>query len=128
MFTEDVTHDMRETLLKHGYAYMCDINGKRLYFVHTKLLRLDFTGLLVAYEGYGAFTYDMDRPVNAFRLVSAGFPLQVAGGLAYLINRLTGVAVNPVAKTALSRRAKAHLLPYKAKRNRRVLLLQGSSS
>lgn len=114
---------MREQLRVKGSAVLTDRNNKTLYLVNSRLLQLDFAALILAYEGYGSATVLLDRPLNAFRLVNAGFPFQVAGPLAEFLNCVTGVtnvstgvAVIPVAKTALL--AQALTKPKSAKKTR----------
>lgn len=43
---------------------------------------------MIAYEGGGAYFFDLDRPLNQFRLVKHGFSLRVAPALANLVNAI----------------------------------------
>ena len=115
MVEEAVVTDLRERLQKNGSAYFLDTKGNRIYLIHTQALQLDFEGVLIAYEGHGAFTFDLDRPLNSFRLISAGFPMQIAEELASLVNRVTRVASGP----ALIAAPKAKALKRPARRARK---------
>lgn len=85
---------LKLTLLEQGCVWSTDKSGDRLFFVHSRLMPGMPNGVLISYEGKGSFFFGLDRPLNRFRLISAGFPLNVAPWLADLVNRLTGFA-NP---------------------------------
>ena len=44
--------------------------------------------VLVAYEGGGVIRFEFDRPLNLFRLYSAGFPGGLAGSVLELLDNL----------------------------------------
>ena len=86
-------HDLREKLMSQGFAVMQDTQGRSLHLIHTRKINLSFDGVLIAYEGVGAYTFDRDRPLNAFRLVSAGFPMAEAQIVARLVNDVTDMVI-----------------------------------
>lgn len=97
MFDYSAIADIRKDLQSHGYVTLADLSGRALHLINTGLFGGDGRGLLLAYEGWGAFTFDAQRPLNAFRLVSAGFPLTQAGVIADLVNQILHPAPQQVA-------------------------------
>lgn len=106
--------ELREALVTKGSAKIIDARGRRLYLIHSRILQEDFDGVVVAYEGAGAFVFNLDRPVNKFRLVSSGFDMSVAEIVADLINRMTEKGVVPV----LSGGRKPKLLTGKSRKSK----------
>jgi hypothetical protein len=70
-----------------GMAMMTDAKERRLFIINIAV-RLGKPAVLLAYEGYGSAVYEFDRPLNAFRLISAGFPAEAAGQVAALLAKL----------------------------------------
>jgi len=83
---------MREHLKAHGSAVGQDADGRRIFFVMSRVLDMRETGILIAYEGEGAIFVPLDdRPLNVFRLLSAGFSANIAPTLADTVNGLLGL-------------------------------------
>ena len=95
MVPDTLINELRERLEEHGAAMVIDGAGRRLYLINARMVQLPHEGLIVAYEGFGTFTFDMVRPVNKYRLVSAGFDLGVSEYVADLVNRITRVGQAP---------------------------------
>lgn len=95
VFDAQMIEELRSRLLTEGSAKITDGRGRRLYLVHSRLLKEDFDGIMVAYEGNGAFVFELDRPVNKFRLINSGFDMAVAEVVADLINRMVEGGVAP---------------------------------
>lgn len=91
MFDQTSVDYAKEKLNSEGCVHIPDAKGRMLYLINSRLLRLDFPGLVAAYEGYGTATIRLDRPLNQFLLLQGGFPMQVCGSLSDFINRVTGV-------------------------------------
>lgn len=84
---DDMIRELRQSLQERGSAVLTDSAGRVVALVNAGLLGIKGRGrLMVAYEGKGCFFFDGDRPLNQFRLVSAGFGTDVAGFTANLIN------------------------------------------
>ena len=115
MFEEKVIEELRLRLETEGSTNFADAKGRRLYLIRTKLLHMPFDGLLIAYEGCGAMTFELDRPLNKFRLIQSGFGFDVAETLAGLVNRVTRVTAPPALKGASNQTAKALSGPKKEK-------------
>lgn len=94
MFDSDDIARLKVRLLEKGSVSALDKQGRRLFFIDSRILDDLPAGLLIVYEGQGSFFYEMDRPLNRFRLLQARFPLTVAGWLSDLVNQLTGMTNN----------------------------------
>lgn len=90
MIDDETIAALREGLRGRGSVTFMGPDGKRLFLVASVNLHLEERGLLVAYEGHGAYFWDLQRPVNTFLLAGAGFDITVAPELADLLNRLLG--------------------------------------
>jgi hypothetical protein len=78
---------VRQGLQNEGIAAFLDPQGRLVTIASTQALGIDGpTRMMIAYEGKGCGVFDGDRPLNKFRLVSAGFSGDVAGVLAETIN------------------------------------------
>jgi hypothetical protein len=82
---------LRQSLHEMGSVVTTDRQGKRLFLVLSKQLDVTEHGVLLAYEGQGAYFFTLDRPLNKYRLVQGGFSLDVAPFLSDLINALMGM-------------------------------------
>lgn len=89
---EEGIASLKAKLQDQGSVSASDKKGNRLHFIETEILSDLPRGLLIVYEGIGAFLFTLDRPLNKFRLVKAGFPLHTASWLSDLVNHLTGFA------------------------------------
>lgn len=81
--------ELRNALQTHGSAAFPDAQGRKIMFVSGD--RLSFAtkpSILVAYEGQGAFLWEIENKINTFRLIEAGFSLRVAPTLADILTRL----------------------------------------
>ena len=96
MLDAKVVEELHARLLADGSAKITDGTGRRLFLIHTRLLKEPYDGVVVAYEGQGAFVFELDRPVNKFRLISNGFEMGAAEIVSDLINRMTAMGVAPV--------------------------------
>jgi len=67
-----------------GQVAMADPSGRRLFIINVASL-LGKPAVLLAHEGNGSMVFDFDRPLNAFRLISVGFPIEVAEQAANLL-------------------------------------------
>ena len=94
MFNLDAVEILKDSLQERGTALLTDINGSRLTLISNKVLGITNPCILISYEGYGSFYYEFDRPLNAFRLISAGFSLRVAQEVSDLINKLVELLNN----------------------------------
>lgn len=89
---DDILFDiprLRDHLREHRSCNWTDEHGHKLFFV---LLEIPSHGMLIAYEGQGAKFIEIDdRPLNAFRLLEAGFATSLSKTLADAINALLGL-------------------------------------
>lgn len=100
----DIFDAMRRQLTDVGSCIWTGPEGNRLFLVSSHVLGKDMAqGLLIAYEGEGTMFFELDRPLNVYRLLSAGFSVSVAATLADVVNELCGLNVDnvSVAKTPL---------------------------
>lgn len=104
MLDPNLVEELRRTFRATGSAKLVDPAGRRIYLVDTRLLGETPAELLLAYEGQGSIVFSLDRPMNAFRLVSAGFSMRVAPQVAEIVNALCWAA--PTGAKALSSPAK----------------------
>lgn len=89
MLPGDTIQDLRQSLRTEGRASLTDPDGNVLALISTGLLGIEAKGrLLVAYENKGCFFYDGERPLNQFRLVKAGFSIDVAPFVANVVNAI----------------------------------------
>jgi hypothetical protein len=75
---------LRLELLSKGAAVLTTGSGDRLFLVHSTAMSMAGQGILLAYEPGGVFfwAYATDRlPLNVYRLVGAGFPMEVADAI-----------------------------------------------
>lgn len=79
---------IQELLRHHGGTVLDGPDGKKLFIVLSRNLGLDAQGILVSYEGGGTIYWTLDRAINVFRLVKAGFSMKIAPALSELINAL----------------------------------------
>lgn len=79
---------LREQLRDTGGCALTGPDGKSLFLVLNRNLGIEKPGILIAYEGHGAYFFDLDRPLNQFRLVKHGFSLRIAPTLAELVNAI----------------------------------------
>lgn len=86
--TSTTLYEIRQQLRDVGGATLQGPAGKQLYLVLNRNLGMEQQGILIAYEGGGACFFDLDRPLNAFRLVERGFSLVVAPAISQLVNEL----------------------------------------
>lgn len=82
---------LRMQLAQHGAMHATDKDGRKLFVVLSRQLAMQETGILLAYEGEGAYFFTLDRPLNRFRLVQGGFSYIVAGWLSDLLNQIVGI-------------------------------------
>ncbi len=80
---------LRAGLAKDGFVKATGPDGQRLWLVLSTMLE-EPPGLLIAYEGVGAMFWELDRPLNEFRLVQHGFSIRIAPALADTLNRVMG--------------------------------------
>jgi len=73
-----------------GLGVSIDADGKRIFLVPEVICEdaLGHSGIVICYEGGGAYVYRGDRELNEYILVSANFPLQVAKEISRIINAL----------------------------------------
>lgn len=86
--SEQTLSIIREKLSETGGVSITGPEGKAVFLVLNRNLGIEKNGILVAYEGGGAFFFDLDRPLNQFRLVQHGFSLRIAPALASLVNAI----------------------------------------
>ncbi|QSY98683.1 hypothetical protein J2J97_31935 (plasmid) [Rhizobium bangladeshense] len=86
--SEDILQSIRDQLREVGGATVKGPLDKQVYLVLNRNLGIEQKGIMVAYEGGGAYFFDLDRPLNQFRLVKHGFSLRVAPALADLVNAI----------------------------------------
>ena len=72
----------RQQLRHTGGARIVSPADKMLYLVRNDVLGVEEQGLLITYEGGGTFFFNLDRPINGFRLIKAGFSLRDAPAIA----------------------------------------------
>lgn len=86
MFDNALVEDMAEELWEEGRTIIKDGSGRRLLLTSTSLLQIPGDDIILAYEGRGVIFFQLDRPMNRFRLLSHGFPDKVAGDIADMVN------------------------------------------
>lgn len=90
-FDAALAADMADDITLHGRAMVADTNGRRLLLTSTELLGLPGNQILLAYEGKGVIFFELDRPLNRFRLLSHGFPEKVADSICSLVNAVVSI-------------------------------------
>ena len=86
--SDDTISHIRARLQAEGGVTVKGPGGKNVYLVLNRNIGVDQNGILVAYEGGGAYFFDLDRPLNKFRLTQHGFSLSIAPALADLVNAI----------------------------------------
>jgi hypothetical protein len=85
---EDAITTIRQRLAETGGVTFQGPDNKSVYLVLNRNIGIEKNGILLAYEGSGAYFFDLDRPLNQFRLAKHGFSLRVAPALAELVNAI----------------------------------------
>ena len=91
VFSDALIEDMADDLDAEGRTLVKDSDGRRLLITTTTRLNLDGDEVILAYEGRGTIYFQLDRPMNHFRLLSSGFPEKAAVSVADMVNRLINV-------------------------------------
>jgi hypothetical protein len=86
-FTDDGIAAIRESFRRDRVAQVTDAHDKSIWLVDISA-QVGMPAILVAYEGAGAVRFTFDRPINRFRLLSAGFPGRVVDVLVELVSRV----------------------------------------
>jgi hypothetical protein len=82
---------LRRQLINRGSVTLPAADGQRLYVVHSSTLGDPGQSLLIAFEGGGVLVWcyaDDPKPLNRFRLMTAGFRIDVAEAVATLLEGL----------------------------------------
>jgi hypothetical protein len=89
MLSETGIKNLRQDLVQAGIAAFQDPQGRLVTIASTQALGVAGPArMMIAYEGKGCAVFDGDRPLNKFRLVSAGFSGDVASILAETVNAI----------------------------------------
>jgi hypothetical protein len=89
MFTDAMVEEMADDVHLRGTTHICDNDGNRL--IVCTATRLGIAGtkeFALIYENKGALFFTLERPLNQFRLMTAGFSMLVAGSIADMVNKL----------------------------------------
>lgn len=87
--TEGIDIDkLRDQFARNGNIVATGPDKGRLFIVSSYQMGMEERGVLISYEGEGAFFWTLDRPLNQFRLVQGGFSANLAPTLAEILNRL----------------------------------------
>jgi hypothetical protein len=86
--SDEVLNTVRKKLAETGGITLQGPGGKAVYLALNRNVGIERNGILIAYEGGGAYFFDLDRPLNKFRLAQHGFSLRVAPALADLVNAI----------------------------------------
>jgi hypothetical protein len=75
---------------REGNGVTLNRKGKKVFFIPEVVCdpTEGVSGIVVCYEGGGAYVYRGERELNEYVLVSAHFPLQVAREVSKIINAL----------------------------------------
>jgi len=79
---------LRDQIFEEG-RFRVPVGGKWLFVIDVADLMDGDAHYLISYEGGGSLLHDMTRPVNEFRLISAGF----TGGAAKMIAEIVNAAL-----------------------------------
>lgn len=86
---QETIHQMRASLRSEGAASFTDAGGRTVVLALSGLLGVKGKGrLVIAYEGRGCMFFDGQRPLNSYRLLSAGFSSDVAAYVADIVNKI----------------------------------------
>lgn len=94
--------NIADGLTFEGHVRLVDGDGRVLWLVTATRLNYRQPGLLIAYEGAGAYFWPEGQPMNRFLLVDHGFSLKVAPILSDVLKALSPAlpAVQPAALPA----------------------------
>lgn len=99
MLDEETIKDMARTLYERGSAHVQDQDGNYMVITASAVVGVPGNRFLLAYENKGAILFDTSRPMNQFRLASAGFSLRIAPVLADTLNRLFAAVTEVIGDT-----------------------------
>lgn len=85
---------MAHELCEGGFTSVTDSDGNRMVIVHSAVVGIPGNQFILAYENKGTIFFDTSRPMNHFRLTTAGFSLRVAPTIADIVNRLLTAVAN----------------------------------
>lgn len=88
-FTEAVAHCATE--FRAGRGAVVTNGDKRFFFVPGIVMGLHPATILISLEGSGSILYETNRRLNAWQLVSKGFPIWAAEDLNNMINAIREV-------------------------------------
>lgn len=100
--SEETITNIQVTLREVGGVTLTGPEGKSLFLVLNRNLGIEKEGIMIAYEGGGAYFFELDRPLNRFRLVQHGFSYRVAPLIADLVNAILSKANNDTPVKRLS--------------------------
>lgn len=117
-FSPQVLSNMRDDIVQRGATFVTDANGAHVVLALAPMLGIEGNRVMLAYENMGMTIFFLDRPMNAFRLVQAGFSMRVAPMLADMVNKVCGMGQGVAPKVASSGKGQA-LLDNITQRNAR---------
>lgn len=97
MLDNNTIDEIADRLLTEGTTTFEDSEGRRVLIMYAAKAGFETREFVLAYEKVGAMFFNLDRPLNKFRLSEAGFPLRLAPVVAETVNRLF-VAVQEATK------------------------------
>lgn len=89
MFSDEMIEEMADDVHRWSKTHATDQDGDRLVICSAASLGFHKSKeMVVIYENRGALFFELDRPMNAFRLASAGISMRVAPEVSDMLNRL----------------------------------------
>jgi hypothetical protein len=82
---------MADDIDQDGRTLVRDLDGRRLLITSTTLLNLPGDEVILVYEGRGTIFFQIDRPMNRYRLLASGFPEKAADSVSDMVNRLISI-------------------------------------
>jgi hypothetical protein len=92
---------LRDQIFEDG-RFRVPVGGKWLFVLDVADLMEGEPHYLISYDGGGSLLHDMTRPVNEFRLISAGFTGGAAKMIAEIVNAALPLQVISEAKALTS--------------------------
>jgi len=96
MFTDDYIHELQRAMKQNGgvtVTFHAPIgDNARCFIALNRVFGIEERGVLICVENCSGMFFNLDRPLNKFRLVSAGAPLYLADQLAALVNSIVSLA------------------------------------
>jgi len=86
--TDDEIDAQAGQLLSSGATSWTDTSGKRIMLFYASVVGVEAKEFVLVREGGGSLFFDFSRPLNPYRLVTAGFQIGAAVELVHTVHRI----------------------------------------